>query len=128
MDLAAHDLEQLATHLIAQAEADPTGRAVQHVDLGHDTLRVMAIGFATGGALPEHDNPGEAVLQVLRGSLTLINDAVKPDAAAPEEPRVIEAKTGWLVRIPDARHHVEALEPSAMLLTQLPRNPPTPPA
>jgi quercetin dioxygenase-like cupin family protein len=106
MDTVALDLTRLADHLLAAAANSPDLRAREHVDLGHGTLRHMAIGFATGGELPAHGNPGEAALQVVRGRVRVS-----------WEEQHLEATPGMLVRIPDATHRVEALEPSVILLT-----------
>lgn len=100
------DLAALADQLIAIAGSAAEGRATERVDLGHGTLGLMAMGFAAGGELPAHDNPGEAALQVLRGRVRLSWQG-----------SAVEVEPGRLVRIPDARHRVEALEPSAILLT-----------
>lgn len=106
MDPVALDLDMLAERLIVAAAASPEKRATERVDLGHSTLRHMAMGFDTGGELPEHGNPGEAILRVLRGRVRVS-----------WEGQELEAGPGILVRIPDAKHRVEALEPSVMLLT-----------
>jgi quercetin dioxygenase-like cupin family protein len=66
----------------------------------------MAMGFDAGGELPAHGNPGEAILRVVRGRVRLS-----------WSDQQLEAGPGMLVRIPDATHRVEALEPSAILLT-----------
>jgi quercetin dioxygenase-like cupin family protein len=109
MDPIALDLDVLADHLLAQAAENPQRRAAQRIDLDHQQLRMTAIGFDTGGELPEHTNPGEAVLQVVRGRIRL-SDAT----------RTIDVAAGTVARIPDGVHRVEALEPSVMLLTALP--------
>lgn len=110
MDSLAHDLDRLADHLLEQALASPEKRGTLKLDLGQSTLRHMAMAFDTGGGLPEHSNPGEATLRVLRG-------AVRLSWASETGEHEIEARPGMLVRIPDAKHRVEALEPSVMLLT-----------
>lgn len=110
MDSVAHDLDRLADHLLEQALASPEKRATLKLDLGQSTLRHIAMAFDTGGGLPEHGNPGEATLRVLRGRVRLSWSSETGDQA-------IEALPGMLVRIPDATHRVEALEPSVMLLT-----------
>ena len=109
MDPIALDLDVMADYLLAQAAENPQHRASQRIDLGHQQLRMTAIGFDTGGELPEHRNPGEAVLQVVRGRIRL-SDAT----------RTIEVAAGTIARIPDDAHRVEALEPSVILLTALP--------
>lgn len=109
MDPIALDLDAVAAHLLGLAAENPQRRASQRIDLGHQQLRMTVIGFDTGGELPEHRNPGEAVLQVVRGRIRL-SDAT----------RTIEVGAGSIVRIPDDLHRVEALEPSVILLTALP--------
>lgn len=109
MDPIALDLDVMATYLLGQAAENPQRRASQRIDLGHQQLRMTAIGFDTGGELPEHRNPGEAVLQVVRGRIRLS-----------EAGRAIEVAAGTVARIPDGVHRVEALEPSVILLTALP--------
>ncbi|MDO9591043.1 MAG: cupin domain-containing protein [Microcella sp.] len=108
MDPIALHLPTLADYLIAQAAESPQLRASQRIDLDHQQLRMTAIGFAVGGELPEHRNPGEAVLQVVRGRIRL-TDAT----------RAIEVEAGTLARIPNGPHRVEALEPSVIVLTAI---------
>lgn len=109
MDPIVLNLVVLADHLLAQAAESPQHRASQRIDFGHQQLRMTAIGLAAGGELPEHRNPGEAVLQVVRGRVRLSDVS-----------RTIEVEAGTIARIPDGLHRVEALEPSVMLLTALP--------
>lgn len=118
MDPVEYDVAQLSAGLLEKAEHSPDGRAMQRLDFGHATLRLIAIGFATGAVLPEHENPGEAVLQVLHGLIVLTSDApMTMNGRELQGGQTIEAQPGLLVRIPDARHRVEALEPSVILLT-----------
>jgi len=106
MDPIAIELNRLADYLLAQAAENPQGRASQRIDLGHQQLRMTAIGFIAGAELPEHRNPGEAVLQVVRGRIRLT-----------EPGRTIEVEPGTIARIPDGVHRVDALEPSVIVLT-----------
>jgi len=116
MDPIAIDLTMMTDYLLAQAAENPQGRASQRIDLGHQHLRMTAIGFVTGGQLPEHRNPGEAVLQVARGRIRLSEPPRTIDA---EAGRTIEVEPGTIVRIPDGLHSVEALEPSVIVLTAI---------
>ena len=109
MDPIAIDLAVLADYLLTKAAESPQGRAAQKIDLDHEHLRMTAIGFAEGGELPEHKNPGEAVLHVLRGHIRL-TDAT----------RSIDVQEGTLARIPNGVHSVTALEPSVIVLTAIP--------
>lgn len=115
MDPVAVDLTMLANYLQAQAAESPNGRHLQPVALDHEHLRMTGIGLTAGSELPPHDNPGEAVLQVLRGRVRLVS--LSADGT---EARSIDLAAGLLGRIPDGRHRVEALEPSILLLTALP--------
>ena len=119
MDPIALNLSVMADYLLAQAAENPQRRASQRIDLDHEHLRMTAIGFDTGGELPEHKNPGEAVVQVVRGRIRL-TDAL----------RSLEIEAGVLARVPTGRHHVEALEPSVIVLTAIsvPRDPEAEPA
>lgn len=108
MDPIAVHLPTLADYLLAQATESPQLRASQRINLDHETLRMTAIGFAAGGELPDHRNPGEAVLQVVRGRIRLT-----------DETRSVEVDEGTLARIPNGVHRVEALEPSVIVLTAI---------
>ena len=108
MDPIAVHLPTLADYLLAQATESPQLRASQRINLDHETLRMTAIGFAAGGELPDHRNPGEAVLQVVRGRIRLT-----------DETRSVEVDEGTLARVPNGVHRVEALEPSVIVLTAI---------
>ena len=56
--------------------------------------------------LAEHENPGEATVHVLRGRMRLSAGELS-----------WEGRSGDLLVVPDARHSLEALEASAVLLT-----------
>jgi len=123
MDPIAIELNRLADYLLAQAAENPQGRASQRIDLGHQQLRMTAIGFIAGAELPEHRNPGEAVLQVVRGRIRLSEPPrsieFEPGQTIELEPRTMEVEPGTIVRIPDGLHSVEALEPSVIVLTAI---------
>ena len=101
------DLESLAIEQIELARALPSGRhAVTLVgDHAHD-LRQTLIGIAAGHRLSEHDSPGEATLQVLRGEVSL---TVGDDAHA--------MSAGHHALIPPTRHGLTATTDCAVLLT-----------
>jgi len=106
MDPIALGLNGMADYLLTQAAENPQGRSSQRIDFGHEHLRITAIGFVAGAELPDHKNPGEAVLQVVRGRIRLT-----------DETRSIEVEIDTIARIPDGVHSVEALEPSVIVLT-----------
>lgn len=97
---------QVRDHL-KRAAAATTGRSAETVYGGHEhVLRQTLIALRAGTDLSEHENPGEATVQVLRGRVRL--------RSGDEE---WEGMTGDLLLVPPARHSLEALEDSAVLLT-----------
>lgn len=74
---------------------------------GHErTLRQTVIALREGSELGEHENPGEATIYVIQGSVRLVVGTEHWDGRA-----------GDLIEIPDARHSLQALADSAVLLT-----------
>ncbi|MFB2580478.1 cupin domain-containing protein [Herbiconiux sp. P15] len=84
-----------------------SGRSAKTVFGGHEhVLRQTVIALRAGEELAEHQNPGEATLQVLHGRVVLTAGD--------------DSWSGWigdLITIPDAPHSVKAVEDSAVLLT-----------
>jgi quercetin dioxygenase-like cupin family protein len=100
-------LADLAEQHLAAARTTPAGRSAHTVLGGHDaTLRQTLIALKSGQSLDEHESPGEATLQVLRGRVRL---TANDDSA--------DASTGDLIVIPDSRHRLDALHDSVVLLT-----------
>ncbi|MBO2447484.1 cupin domain-containing protein [Actinomadura barringtoniae] len=100
-------LDALAREHLKKAEAESTGRSSATVYGGHEcVLRQTVIALVSGRKLAEHENPGEATVHVLRGRVRL---ASGDDAW--------EGRAGDLIVVPDARHGLEALEDSVVLLT-----------
>lgn len=96
----------LEEHL-AKARASSSGRAASTLHGGHQhDLRQTLIALVEGTALQEHDSPGEATLQVLRGRVRL--------RAGDES---WEGADGDYLVIPPARHDLTALTDAAVLLT-----------
>lgn len=100
-------LADLTQQHLAIARLAGNGRSAHTVFGGHTrTLRQTLIALAGGHKLDEHENPGEATLQVLHGKVRLLAGA--------------EARTGTtgdLLAIPDSRHSLEAVHDSVILLT-----------
>lgn len=100
-------LTVIADEHLAAARKNRAGRSAHTVYGGqHHALRQTLIALVAGRRLGEHESPGEATLLVLRGSVRL---------HAGEH--VSEGSPGDHLVIPTARHDLEALEDSVVLLT-----------
>ncbi|CAA9399073.1 MAG: FIG01130133: hypothetical protein [uncultured Pseudonocardia sp.] len=100
-------LDALAREQLEAAGRAPAGRAARTAVGGHEhVLRQTVIALSAGRQLAEHDNPGEATVQVLRGRVRL----VAGDTAW-------EGRHGDLLVVPQAPHRLEAVEDAAVLLT-----------
>jgi quercetin dioxygenase-like cupin family protein len=97
----------LAREQLEAAREASSGRSARTVYGGQEhTLRQTLIAITAGRMLDEHENPGEATVQVLQGRVKLVaGDIVRKGAA------------GHLIVVPDRRHTLEAEEDSAVLLT-----------
>ena len=84
-----------------------SGRSAKTVYGGHEhLLRQTVIALRAGGMLAEHQNPGEATVQILQGRIVLM--------AGGES---WSGRTGDLIIVPDAPHSLTAVEDSTVLLT-----------
>lgn len=100
-------LDALGREHLERAAANPAGRSAETVYGGHEhVLRQTILALRAGTELSEHGNPGEASVMVLRGRVRLVSGQ---DAW--------EAMSGDLLAIPPARHSLEALEDSVIVLT-----------
>ncbi len=98
-------IEALVRQLFERAEDGHN--AADTVVGGHErVLRQTVIALREGSALGEHENPGEATIYVIQGSVRLVVGDEHWDGRA-----------GDLIEIPDARHSLQALADSAVLLT-----------
>lgn len=105
MDTAS--LTTLAQEHLALAREASSGRSAHTVYGGHEHhLRQTLIALAAGRQLGDHENPGEATLQVLVGRMRL----VAGDLA-------YVGVTGDFIVVPPARHHLDAETDSVVLLT-----------
>lgn len=100
-------LEALAREHLELAGAASNGRSAVTVYGGHDhTLRQTLLAMTGGTSLSEHENPGEATVQVLAGRVRLLAGA---DSWA--------GSRGDLLVIPPSRHALEAVDDAVVLLT-----------
>ncbi|MEV8146412.1 cupin domain-containing protein [Specibacter sp. NPDC078709] len=100
-------LTALARELMVSAKSKSSGRGARTVYGGHErVLRQTVVALTEGSLLDEHDNPGEATVQVLSGRIVLKAAEVS-----------WEGSPGDHLVVPQARHSVEALVDSTFLLT-----------
>ncbi|KAA9377493.1 LuxR family transcriptional regulator [Microbispora cellulosiformans] len=100
-------LEARVRELLERARGTSGGRAAETLYGGHEhALRQTLLALTAGAGLAEHESPGEATLLVLHGHVRLSSG----DASW-------EGRSGDLLTIPGARHALDAVEDSAVLLT-----------
>ncbi|MBK4349138.1 cupin domain-containing protein [Lacisediminihabitans changchengi] len=100
-------LTALARVQLDAARSASSGRSAKTVYGGHEhLLRQTVIALRADEMLDEHENPGEATVQVLHGRVVLTAGD--------------DSWSGWtgdLIIVPDAPHSLTALEDSTVLLT-----------
>lgn len=100
-------LSSLAEEELAVARGAASGRSARTIHGGQNrALRETVIALVSGRELSEHESPGEATVQVLRGRVRLLSDDES-----------WEGGVGEHVIIPDARHGLIALDDAVVLLT-----------
>ncbi|WP_067433256.1 cupin domain-containing protein [Nocardioides jensenii] len=100
-------LTALARHQLEIARNAASGRSGHTVFGGHEHLmRQTMVALRAGSSLQEHESPGDATVHVLQGRVNLVAGEVRWNGLA-----------GDLLIIPDARHSLEAVEDSVVLLT-----------
>jgi quercetin dioxygenase-like cupin family protein len=100
-------LTALARVQLDAARSASSGRSAKTVYGGHEhLLRQTVIALRADEMLDEHENPGEATVQVLHGRVVLTAGD--------------DSWSGWtgdLIIVPDAPHSLTAIEDSTVLLT-----------
>jgi quercetin dioxygenase-like cupin family protein len=100
-------LDALAREQLERARHSSAGRSAQTIYGGHEhTLRQTLVAFTEGTVMAEHENPGEATLYVVSGRARLSAGADS-----------WEGRKGDMIIIPPARHDLQAVEDSVVLLT-----------
>lgn len=100
-------LDAVAREHLERATGGSPNRSSETIVGGHEhALRQTLVALAAGSEMSEHDSPGEATVHVLKGRVRLV---AGQDAW--------EGRSGDLIVVPQARHSLEALEDSAVLLT-----------
>jgi quercetin dioxygenase-like cupin family protein len=100
-------LQALAREQQELAAAASSGRSARTVWGGHEhVLRQTLIALTAGSAMSEHENPGEATLQVMIGRVRLDSNGNQ-----------WEGRQGDLLFIPPRRHSLLAVEDAVVLLT-----------
>jgi quercetin dioxygenase-like cupin family protein len=103
---AVVDLQALQDELAQRAAKERSGRAARKLPNPVDVLRQTVIALRAGTQLGEHDSPGPASLQVLRGRVRLV---------AGDD--IIEVGPHELSPVPDRRHSLHADEDTVVLLS-----------
>jgi quercetin dioxygenase-like cupin family protein len=100
-------LDALAREQMERARTDGQQRAAETVYGGHEhVLRQTLICLTAGALMAEHESPGDATVLVLNGRVRLHAGADQWGG-----------RDGDLLIVPPARHSLEALEDSTVLLT-----------
>ncbi len=100
-------LTALVRHHLATASSATSGRSSHTIYGGHErALSQTLIALRAGSSLGEHENPGDATVQVLHGRVTLVAGSDKWNGSP-----------GDLMFVPNSRHALDAVEDSVVLLT-----------
>ncbi len=100
-------LQALAREQQERAAVASSGRSARTVWGGHErVLRQTLIALTANSSMSEHENPGEATLQVITGRVRLEANGHQ-----------WEGRQGDLLFMPPARHSLVAVEDAVVLLT-----------
>jgi quercetin dioxygenase-like cupin family protein len=100
-------LDAVAREQLRLAQGSASGRSAETVYGGHErVLRQTLIALTADTTMAEHESPGDATLLVVVGRVRLSSGSDEWDG-----------RPGDLLVIPPARHALDALEDSAVLLT-----------
>jgi quercetin dioxygenase-like cupin family protein len=100
-------LDTLIHEHLRLAASSPAGRSIAPLPTGQRGLLTQhLVALRAGSGLPDHENPGDATVLVLRGQVKLRTGANSWTGA-----------TGDLLVVPPARHSLEAIEEAVVLLS-----------
>lgn len=99
-------LHELGQELLTLAHEASSGRAAATINEDHRTLKQLVLALRAGSALSEHENPGQATLQLLSGT------AVVSTAEA-----AWRGSAGDYLVIPDRKHDLRAESDAVVILT-----------
>ena len=100
-------MDAVAREQLRLAHRAASGRSAETVYGGHErVLRQTLIALTADTTMAEHESPGDATLLVVVGRVRLSSGSDE-----------WEGRAGDLLVIPAARHTLDALEDSAVLLT-----------
>ena len=103
------DLDAACDETLARANEATAGRATLALNAGEASpLTQMVLALRAGRELAEHENPGRATLQVLRGRVMLRTAAEQWELGA-----------GQHIVIPPERHSLLAHEDAVVILTMV---------
>lgn len=100
------NLSQLGAELAERAAAAHSGRSTTVINGPTGSLHQLLLALRAGHGLSEHDNPGQATIQVLTGAVTL---------TAGEDSW--SGRGGDVLVIPERSHDLRATEDAVVLLT-----------
>lgn len=105
--MEATDLSAAGREHLAKAAEGRGGRSATTLvgGRGH-VLGQTLVAFRAGEQMKEHDNPGEATLQVLQGTVRLVTVH-----------EALEMSAGQYAVVPQGRHSLEATTDAVVLLT-----------
>ncbi|GAA3752089.1 cupin domain-containing protein [Microbacterium kribbense] len=96
-----------ARHQLRLAADADSGRSAKTIHGGHErALRQTVIALIGQHRLEEHNNPGEATINVIQGHIRLVSGTT-----------VWEGLPGDFLIVPPGRNAIEAVDDSAFLLT-----------
>ncbi len=99
-------LHEIGQELLTRAHEASSGRATAAINADHRSLKQLVLALCAGSALSEHENPGQATLQLLSGTAV-----------------VRTAETAWrgsagdYLVIPDRKHDLRAVSDIVAILT-----------